>query len=173
MSEAAWLVLGLVAGAGAVAAWLLVRRRRSRLTPRSRRIVFPFAANSLSKRALDAALRLAKAEGSLLVPVYLATVPRDLPLDAALPREAERALPILETIERRALPNGVECDGRIERGRTLRHALRQLTEHERYERIVVSATDDHGHGFAAADIAWLLEHAPGEILVLRPAEEAR
>ena len=53
---------------------------------------------------------------------------------------------------------------RIERGRTYRHALRELLAHERYDRIVVAADD-----IGSTDVAWLLEHADGEILVLRPA----
>jgi len=65
----------------------------------------------------------------------------------------------------------VAVDSRIERGRTYRHALLELIAHERYDRIVVAAAPDGAAGFTAADVAWLLHRAPGEIVVLRPGDE--
>ena len=78
------------------------------------------------------------------------------------------ALPILEAIEHRALRAAVPVDARIERGRTHRHAMRELIDHERFDRIVAAAATKGSDGFSAEDIAWLLENAPGEIVVLRP-----
>lgn len=42
---------------------------------------------------------------------------------------------------------------------------------ERYQRIVVAAAAPGAHGFVPDDVAWLLVHAPGEIVVLRPGRE--
>jgi hypothetical protein len=92
-----------------------------------------------------------------------------MPLESAQPRQAAVVLPVLEAIEQRALSNGVPVDSRIERGRSVRHALDELAAHERYDRIVVAAGNGNGDGLAAGDIAWLLEELPGEIVVLRPA----
>ncbi|HEY5187944.1 MAG TPA: universal stress protein [Solirubrobacteraceae bacterium] len=150
----------------------LVRRRPVRLPGEaSRRILFPFAASALSRRALDAALRLAHAEDAVLVPVFLARVPLYLPLDAPLPRQAGVAIPLQEAIEHRAVAFGVPVDARIERGRTYRHALRQTIDHEQFDRIVLAAGSQDGHGFGPDDVAWLLENAPGEIVVLRPGAQ--
>jgi nucleotide-binding universal stress UspA family protein len=104
------------------------------------------------------------------VPAYLATVPWTLPLESELPRECEVALALLEAIEQQATAAGVPVDSRIERGRSPRHALRELIEHEPYERIVVPAEGTGVPGFSAADVAWLLRQAPGEIVVLRASE---
>ena len=134
----------------------------------SRRILFPYLPRALSVRALDAALRLAHAEDATLVPVFLAKVALDLPLDTPLPRQAAICLPLQEAIEQRASIVGIPVDARIERGRTYRHALRQAIDHERFERIVVAAATHGGAGFEAEDVAWLLDNAPGEIVVLRP-----
>jgi hypothetical protein len=41
-------------------------------------------------------------------------------------------------------------------------------EHERFDRIVVPAQTSRSDGFPPDDIAWLLEHAPGELVVVRP-----
>jgi hypothetical protein len=105
------------------------------------------------------------------VPAYLATVPLQLNLDAPLPAECEAAMPLLETIEQRAARLRVPVDSRIETGRTPRHALRRLVGAERFDRLVIPASESRA-GFTAEDIAWLLENVPGEIVVLRPAGEA-
>jgi nucleotide-binding universal stress UspA family protein len=139
--------------------------------PTERRILFPFVGSALSRRALDAALRLARAEDATLMPVFLARVPLTLPLDSPLPRQAAVCLPLQEAIEQRAAAFGVPVDARVERGRTYRHALRQTFATERFERIVMAAATDGGPGFGPDDVAWLLATAPGEIVVLRPGAE--
>lgn len=156
--------------AAALAWWVRGRRaQREAPVPGPRRVLFPFLGRSLSRPALEAALRLARAEGATLVPVYLAEVPRHLPLDVALPRQSGVALALLESVEQRANRCGVPVDSRIERGRDSRHALREMLAHERYDRIVLAAeTASGGDGFSPDETAWLLANAPGEIVVLRP-----
>jgi hypothetical protein len=161
------LAVVLVAVLAAIAVREVRHHRSKRLTPTSTRILFPFIGHDLSQRGLDAALRLARNEGATLVPAFLARVPMHLPLDAALPRQAERALPLLEAIEQRAALAGVPVDSRIERGRTLRHALFQLTTHEHFDTVVVAAVDATDSGFHPDDIGWILEHVAGEIIVIR------
>jgi nucleotide-binding universal stress UspA family protein len=135
----------------------------------SRRILFPFIGSTVSQRTVDATLRLARAQDATLVPAYLVVVPHHLSLESAAPvRETEAALPVLELIDQRASRAGVPVDSRIERGRSHRHALSSLVEHERFDTIVVPARTSTSDGFEPADVAWLLEHAPGEVLVLRP-----
>ncbi|MDQ6805151.1 MAG: universal stress protein [Actinomycetota bacterium] len=159
-----------VALVGLAATHLQYRRRRPRKLPTARagRILFPFMAGALSQRALDAALRLARAEDATLVPVFLARVSMHLPIDTPLPRQSSVALSLQEVIEQRATAWGILVDARIERGRTYRHALRQTFEHERYDRIVLAAAARGNDGFDAGDVAWLLDNAAGEIVVLRP-----
>jgi hypothetical protein len=139
-----------------------------------RRILFPFIGSTVSNATLDAALRLARSQGAILVPAYLVVVPHHLSLESPAPvRQCEAALPVLELIEQRASRAGVAVDSRIERGRSHRHALATLIEHERYDTLVVPAGTSTSDGFDPADVAWLLENAPGEVLVLRPSEAVR
>ena len=140
------------------------RRTPLRLAER-RRILFPFVAEALSADALDCALRLAAAEHATLVPTFLARVSLTLPLQAALPQQGTICFGLQETIEQRATSVGVPVDGRIERGRTHRHALRQAIAKERFDRIVIAAAHANGPGIAADDVRWLLDNAPGEIVV--------
>jgi Universal stress protein family len=147
----------------------LLRRRPPRGGASGRRILFPFIGSTISHRTLDATLRLARAQDAVLVPAYLATIPHHLSLDSPAPlRESEAAVPLLELIEQLATQEGVPVDSRIERGRTHRHALTKLLENESYDMLVVPAKTTASDGFEPTDIAWLLENAPGEVLVLRP-----
>jgi nucleotide-binding universal stress UspA family protein len=140
-----------------------------------RRILLPFTGTSISKRAFDAAVRLARVETATLLPCSRAPVPLNLPLDAALPAQCLRAMPLLETIEQRASDQGAAIDGRIMRGRTYRDALRRILEDEHFDRVIVSATSHPGGngsgGFSGEDLVWLLDRADAEVLILRPAPE--
>ncbi len=173
MIAALALVLGLALGGGAVFAVLHQRSRRAlaRSNP-LRRIAFPFTGTTLSEPALVAALRVARAEGATLMPVYLALVPLDVALEVPLRAECETAIPLLEVIEQRAARASVAVDSRIERGRSVRHALGMLMQHETFERMVVpAAADRRSDGLPAEDVAWLLTNAPFEVVALRPARD--
>jgi hypothetical protein len=134
-------------------------------------ILLPFTGVEISRRAVDAALRLSRAEGATLMPAYLAEVPKSLPLDCSIPREAGKAMAMLEAIEQRAVAKGVPVDARIERGRTYRHALARLLSEEDFDRVVVSAGATGTRGLSGDDLVWLLERAPAEVMILRPGPE--
>jgi nucleotide-binding universal stress UspA family protein len=134
-------------------------------------ILLPFTGTEISRRAVDAALRLSRAEGATLMPAYLAQVPKSLPLDCPIPKEAGQAMAMLEAIEQRAAAKGVPVDARIERGRTYRHALARLLSEEDFDRVVVSAGSTGTQGLSGDDLVWLLERAPAEVMILRPGPE--
>jgi nucleotide-binding universal stress UspA family protein len=163
------LVLGLVGG-------FYFAKSRHAAKPRSepeavRHILLPFTGTEISRRAVDAALRLSRAEGATLMPAYLAAVPKTLPLECPIPNEAAQAMAMLEAIEQRALAKGVPVDARIERGRTYRHALARLLAEEEFDRVVVSAGATGTQGLSGDDLVWLLEKAPAEVMILRPGPE--
>ena len=163
--------------AGLAGGYRLARRRdagrRSERPQAIHQILLPFTGTAISRRAVDAALRLARAEEATLMPAYLAAVPKSLPLECAIPAEAAQAMPMLEAIEQRASGQGVAVDSRIERGRSYRHALERLLAREPFDRVVVPATAEAGAGFSGDDLVWLLEKAPAEVLILRPGVEDR
>jgi nucleotide-binding universal stress UspA family protein len=163
------LVLGLAGG------FLLARSRLGRRAPAEpeavHHILLPFTGTEISRRAVDAALRLSRAEGATLMPAYLAEVPKSLPLECPIPREAGQAMAMLEAIEQRAVAKGVPVDARIERGRTYRHALARLLGEEDFDRVVVSAGATGTQGLSGDDLVWLLERAPTEVMILRPGPE--
>jgi nucleotide-binding universal stress UspA family protein len=167
------VLVGLALVGGLAGGYLLARSRlrgkRSEAPQEVNHILLPFTGTEISRRALDAAMRLARAEDATLMPAYLAAVPSRLPLDCAIPAEAAKAMPMLEAIEQRAAAQGIPVDARIERGRSYRHALRRLLEQEQFDRVVVPATATGGSGLSGDDLVWLLEKAPAEVLILRPA----
>ncbi len=69
-------------------------------------------------------------------------------------------MPLLEAVEHAALRAGVPVDARIEKGRTLTHALKRLWEVERFDRIVAPAPVPGAPGFSEKQLAWLLTNAP-------------
>jgi hypothetical protein len=143
------------------------RRRRNRGAGSVRRILLPFTGTAISRRSLDAALRLARAEDATLVPAFLATVPRHLPLDAAVPAQCGVGMPMLEAIEQVAAGAEIPVDARVGRGRTYRHALALLLEAEPVDRVIVPADGDSRAGLSGDDLVWLLERAQAEVLILR------
>lgn len=134
-----------------------------------RRILLPFTGPEISRRAFEAAVRLAKAENATIMPAFLARVPRNLPLDSSLPAQCTYGMPLLEAIEQRAAAQGIKVDARIARGRTYRDALRRLLEQESFDRIIVSASSNRNGGLSADDLEWLLTRVPAEVMILRPA----
>ena len=117
------------------------RRRRPTAAagPPVRHILLPFTGYAISRRAVDAALRLAHAENAVLMPAFLARVPMTLPIDAPVPQQCSAAMPLFEAIEQRAHDRDVQVDPRVGRGRSYRDALRRLLAAERYDRVIVPA----------------------------------
>jgi nucleotide-binding universal stress UspA family protein len=173
--ERVLIVVALIAGlaGGYLIARSRWRGRRSERPQAIHHILLPFTGTAISRRAVDAALRLARAEEATLMPAYLAAVPKRLPLDCSIPAEAAKALPMLEAIEQRAAAQDVAVDSRIERGRSYRHALERLLKRETFDRVVIPATAESGAGLSGEDLIWMLEKAPAEVLILRPGPEDR
>jgi nucleotide-binding universal stress UspA family protein len=160
--------------AGLAAGWWLPphgRKPRAERRPAVRQILLPFTGTAISRRALDAAVRLARVDGATLMPAYLLRVPLHLPLDAPLPASCDDAMPLLEAIDQRASAQGVTVDARIMRGRSYRDALRRLLDSEQFERVIVPADSSSQTGLSAEDIAWLLDRVPAEVLILRASPE--
>ncbi len=157
------IVAGVAVVAVALVATVRLRPRRRPAYEGKGRILVPFS-GALDPTVLDAAIRIARAEEATLVPAYLLVVPLQYPEEAPRKEQVAVAVPLLEAVELAALRAGVPVDARIEKGRSLTHALRRLWDVERFDRIVAPAP-----GFSAKDLAWILTNAPIETVVLRPA----
>jgi nucleotide-binding universal stress UspA family protein len=151
----------------------LWNRKGAERRPGQPRLLVPFADRQLDPEVLDAALRIARAEGSVLVPAYLLVVPLEFSLDAPVHHaELSRAMPLLEAVELAARRARVPVDARIELGRSPIDALSRLWDVESFDRVVIPAPAPGRKGFSSKDLTWMLGNGPGEILILRPASEA-
>src|ERR1019366_7585950 len=104
------LFIGILIGLAAPHA--RTRNRRSPQLASTRQILLPFTATTLSRRALEAAIRLAKVDGATLMPAFLATVPLSLSLESPLPKQSRIGMPLLEAIEQHASAQGVPIASR-------------------------------------------------------------
>ena len=158
-------------GVALAASYVPRRPRATRPLPvggGAHRILVPFS-GMLEQTVMEAAIRMAIAEDAVLVPAYLLIVPLQYAEDAPIYDQVTIAMPLLEAVEQAALRAGVPVDARIEKGRTLTHALKRLWEVERFDRIVAPAPADGHGGFTEKELAWLLTHAPAETVVLKPS----
>jgi hypothetical protein len=146
--------------------------RRRALPEGAARILVPFT-GTLDQTVLDAAIRIAQAEHAVLVTAYLLIVPLRYAEDSPLQEQVSIAMPLLEAVEHAALRAGVPVDARIEKGRSTTHALKRLWEVEHFDRIVAPAPSNGGGTFTEKELAWLLTHAPTEMVVLKPAPIAQ
>lgn len=158
----------------AVVLLLVWRARHPRtLSAGETRILVPFTGGELEHHALEAAIRIARAEEATLVPAYLIVIPLEFALDAPMQRQVAVAMPLLEAVEHASLRAGIPVDARIESGRTPTHALQRLWDVERFDRIIAPAPAERGSGFSEKDLTWLLVHAPTETLILKPRPPER
>lgn len=150
------------------------RKRDPGRRPGQPRLLVPFTDRQLDPMVLEAALRIARAQDSVLVPAYLMVVPLEYSLDAPVQHgELGRAMPILEAVELAARRAGVPVDARIERGRSPVDALSRLWDIESFDRVVIPAPAPGRAGFTSKDLTWMLDNAPGEVIVLRPAANGK
>jgi hypothetical protein len=135
------------------------------------RVLVPFTGGELGRRVLEASFRIARAEGAVLVPAYLLVLPLELGPDSPAAEQVAKAMPLLEAVEIAALEAGIPVDARIEKGRTPTHALSRLWAAERFDRIIAPAPVPGHPGFSPKDLAWILTHAPVEVVILRPSPD--
>jgi len=152
---------------------VLVRevRRRGREDDSGETLLFPFSNSTFSEAALSRSISIARGTGATLLPAYLAVVSLRVPLEAPLPRHADRAVPMLDRIEEAAARRGVRVDASIESGRTLRHALSRTIAARRPDQVVIAAAVCGREGFDSEDIAWILDRVRCGVVVLKPISE--
>jgi nucleotide-binding universal stress UspA family protein len=133
---------------------------------RSRRLLLPFTGGEPPEPLVELAVRLARAERAELVLAYLLIVP--LRFAENDPSEEERlaAERRVEVAKRHAERLGIVPRTRVECGRSFTHALRRIWGTGGFDVTVVSATP--GRRPSPAEASWILEHAPHQVVVLRP-----
>ena len=135
-------------------------------------ILLPFTGTEISRRALDAALRLARAEDATLMPAYLAAVPLQLPLECAMPeRGGHGRCRCWRRSNSAPAPRGWRSTPASSAAAPTATRSSACSTRRRFDRVVVAAHANGGEGLSGDDLVWLLRKAPAEVLILRPAPD--
>jgi basic amino acid/polyamine antiporter, APA family len=134
-----------------------------------RNVLVPVIDRHESEAAVDLACRLATERGASIIALTVVEVPLQLPLDAELPEEEERAHQLLD--EARAIGDayGVDVIGRIVRARRAGRAIVDEAERRNSEIIVMGAPRrgvrrPSGRVFGDT-VDFVLKNAPSRVLV--------
>jgi basic amino acid/polyamine antiporter, APA family len=134
-----------------------------------RRLLVPIVSGQPSDDALDVACGLAAERRSQILALLVIEVPLDLPLDAELPGEDERANRELDEAQAIGDSYGVTVTGRIVRARRAGAAIVEEAERRSSEIIVLGALRKMltagSMTIFGATVDYVLKHAPCRVMV--------
>jgi APA family basic amino acid/polyamine antiporter len=119
-----------------------------------------------SEEAVDFACRLAAERGASIAAVTVVVVPLELPLDAGLPAEEERADEALDAAVAIGELYGVDVVARLLRARSAGRAIVREAERRQAEIIVIGAPRAERAGRLFSEtVDYILKHAPSRVMV--------
>jgi nucleotide-binding universal stress UspA family protein len=170
-----WLALGLVG-------FVLVRRERGeRLTERViapgeqllpdvafARILVPMKLGLIGEEMVATAVRLAQERGATVSALHVIRVPLDLPIDAELADEEERAEASIAEAKLLGADHGVEVEGRIVRARAIGQAIVEQAREQDADLIVLGTSPRwrRQSRFFSPTVEYVLKRAPCEVLIV-------
>jgi basic amino acid/polyamine antiporter, APA family len=170
-----WLAVGVVV-------YLLVRRSRGtglleHVEPAAEgelpqaefsKILVPVKLGEIGEEMVATAVKLAQERGAEVVAVHVIRVPLDLPLDADLFDEEERAAASLADAAGLGDDLGVKVEGRAVRARSIGEAIVQATEETGADLIVLGSSPKwrRQSRFFSPTVDYVLRKAPAEVLVV-------
>jgi APA family basic amino acid/polyamine antiporter len=172
----AWLAVGLVI-------YVLVRRRRGeKLRQRVMsadehrglaeaefsRILVPMKLGEIGEEMIATAVKLAQERGAAVEALHVIRVPLELPLDAELVDEEERAEASIAEAKILGADHGVTVEGRIVRARSIGQAIVQSAREDGVDLIVVGSSPRwrRQSRFFSPTVEYVLKKAPSEVLIV-------
>jgi len=172
----AWLGAGLVV-------YVAVRKARGeRLTERVvsadehrglaeaefSRILVPMKLGEIGEEMIATAVKLAQERGASVEALHVIRVPLDLPLDAELLDEEERAEASLAEAKLLGADHGVTVEGRTVRARSIGQAIVQEAEEQGVDLIVLGSSPRwrRQSRFFSPTVDYVLKKAPSEVLIV-------
>jgi len=172
----AWLGAGLVV-------YVAVRKARGeRLTERVvsadehrglaeaefSRILVPMKLGEIGEEMIATAVKLAQERGASVEALHVIRVPLDLPLDAELLDEEERAEASLAEAKLLGADHGVTVEGRTVRARSIGQAIVQEAEEQGVDLIVLGSAPRgrRQSRFFSPTVDYVLKKAPSEVLIV-------
>jgi APA family basic amino acid/polyamine antiporter len=132
------------------------------------RILVPVKLGQIGDEMLATAIRLAEERGCAVRAVHVIKVPLELPLDAELHEEEERAEASLAEAKLLAAEHGVQVEGEIVRGRAIGEAIVQQAEGDGVDLILMGSAPRwrRQSRFFSPTVDYVLRRAPCEVMVV-------
>jgi basic amino acid/polyamine antiporter, APA family len=170
-----WLALGLVV-------YVVVRRRLGQpltarvisadeheLTePKYQSILVPMKLGPIGEEMVATGVKLAQESGARIEALYVIAVPLDLPLDAELADQQERALASLGEARALGADHGVEVETVFCRGRSIGSAIIDEARRKDVDLIVLGSSPRwrRQSKFFSPTVEYVLKRAPCEVLIV-------
>jgi APA family basic amino acid/polyamine antiporter len=132
------------------------------------RILVPVKLGQIGEEMLATAIRLAEERGCSVRALHVIKVPLELPLDAELADEEERAEASLAEAKLLAAEHGVEVEGEIVRGRAIGEAIVDQAAGDGVDLILLGSAPRwrRQSRFFSPTVDYVLRRAPCEVMVV-------
>ena len=172
----AWLAIGLVVyvavrrsrGEGLLERVVSADEHRGLAEAEFSKILVPMKLGEIGEEMIATAVKLAEERGASVEALHVIRVPLDLPLDAELVDEEERAEASISEAKLLGADHGVTVEGRTVRARAIGQAIVQEAADQGADLIVLGSSPRwrRQSRFFSPTVDHVLRHAPCEVLVV-------
>ena len=172
----AWLLAGLVLyvtvrksrGEGLLERVVSADEHRGLAEAEFSRILVPMKLGEIGEEMIATAVKLAQEAGASVEALHVIRVPLELPLDAELLDEEERAEASIAEAKLLGADQGVAVDGKTVRARSIGQAIVQEAEESGADLIVLGSAPRwrRQSRFFSPTVEYVLKRAPGEVLIV-------
>ena len=172
----AWLAVGLVIyvavrrarGEGLFEPVISADEHRGLAEAEFSKILVPMKLGEIGEEMIATAVKLAQERGAAVEALHVIRVPMELPLDAELLDEEERAEASIAEAKLLGADHGVQVDGRTVRARAIGQAIVQEAEEQGADLIVLGSSPRwrRQSRFFSPTVDYVLKKAPSEVLIV-------
>jgi APA family basic amino acid/polyamine antiporter len=172
----AWLAIGLVVyvtvrrsrGEGLTERVVSADEHRGLAEAEYSRILVPMKLGEIGEEMLATAVKLAQERNASIEALHVIRVPMELPLDAELVDEEERAEASLAEAKLLGADHGVPVEGRTVRARSIGQAIVQEAQERNADLIVLGSAPRwrRQSRFFSPTVDYVLKKAPSEVLIV-------
>jgi basic amino acid/polyamine antiporter, APA family len=171
-----WLALGLIVyvavrrsrGEGLLERVVSADEHRGLAEAEFSRILVPMKLGDIGEEMIAAAVKLAEERNASVEALHVIRVPLELPLDAELLDEEERAEASLAEAKLLGADHGVNVEGRTVRARSIGQAIVQEAQDRGVDLIVLGSAPRwrRQSRFFSPTVDYVLKKAPSEVLIV-------
>jgi APA family basic amino acid/polyamine antiporter len=171
-----WLGLGLILyivvrksrGEGLLERVISADEHRGLAEAEFSRILVPMKLGDIGEEMIATAVKLAQERGASVEALHVIRVPMELPLDAELVDEEERAEASLAEAKMLGADHGVDVEGRTVRARSIGQAIVQEAEDAGADLIILGSAPRwrRQSRFFSPTVDYVLKKAPSEVLIV-------